>query len=44
METNLRGEMTVAINKSQFSLKDGSFIRAIAFTLGTSSVEVRQKF
>jgi hypothetical protein len=40
METNLRGEMTVAIDESQFSLKDGGFIRAIASTLKASSVEV----
>ena len=39
METNLRGEMTVAIEESQFSLKDNVFIRAIASTLRASSAE-----
>lgn len=39
METNLRGEMTVAVLQSQFSLKDSDFIRAIASTLKASSVK-----
>ena len=41
METNLRGEMTVAVDESQFSLKDNEFIRAIAATLRAGSAEVR---
>ena len=40
METNLRGEMTVAVDDSQFTLKDSGFVRAIASTLRASTVEV----
>lgn len=42
IETNLRGEMTVAVDESQFSLKDSEFIRVIASTLKASSVKVRK--
>ncbi|XP_028396009.1 L-asparaginase-like [Dendronephthya gigantea] len=39
MENNIRGEMTVAVDESQFSLKDNDFIRVIASTLRASSAK-----
>ena len=44
METNIRGEITVAVDESQFSLKDNDFIRVIASTLRASSAEVSKYF
>lgn len=37
IRNNLRGELTVAYTKEQFSLKDNSFISAVAYSLQVSS-------
>ena len=41
IRSNIRGELTVAYTKEQFSLKDHSFISAVASSLQISSSEVR---
>ena len=41
IRSNIRGELTVAYTKEQFSLKDNSFISAVASSLQISSSEVR---
>ena len=41
IRNNIRGELTVAHTKEQFSLKDNSFIEAVASSLKISSSKVR---
>ena len=40
VRNNIRGELTVAHTKEQFSLKDNSFIAAVASSLQISSSKV----